>query len=39
MKRTPAVAGSFYAGNAEELRKDVEGLLKGKTPARAALGR
>ena len=38
MIREPAVAGRFYSGNPQQLRKDVEGFLEGRAVARPALG-
>lgn len=38
MKRAPAVAGSFYPGNAQELREEVERLLGRGTKEQRAYG-
>ncbi len=38
MKRTPAVAGTFYPGRAEQLRAEVESFLKSESPKQSAFG-
>lgn len=38
MQRQPVVAGQFYPGRADELRRTVEGYMAGEQPPRPAIG-